>query len=80
MSEDENIRCINDCPPNGRARKRSRTARIIAIGLDILRIPLSIKYGMRPWSRLSEASVSDAESEATNSWKIVAANLDIFFI
>jgi len=44
---------------------KSITPRIIAIGLLIRKIPLSIKYGMRPWNLFRAANVPDASSEAT---------------
>lgn len=37
----------------------------MAIGFEILRIPFSMKYGMMPCKRFSDASESDAVSEAT---------------
>ena len=51
------------------------TPRIMPIGLLIFKIPLSIKYGIRPWKRLRAASVPEASSDATKLWKMVDARL-----
>jgi hypothetical protein len=68
---------MSDCPPNGLARNRSKTPRIIAIGLEIRSIPFKTKYGINPCRRFNEARVSEAVSDATKTWKMVAANLRV---
>jgi len=68
-------RCSKLCPPNGLAKNKSKIPRIMAIGLETFKIPLSMKYGIIPCIRLSWLSVSEALSAATKIWKIVAARL-----
>lgn len=45
------------------------------MGLLIFRIPLSMKYGMRPCKRFNDANDSDAVSDAMKCWKMVEASL-----
>lgn len=54
---------------------RSSTFRIMPMGLLIFSAALSMKYGMSPWMRLSDANVSDALSDARKLWNIVEASL-----
>lgn len=56
---------------------KSIRPRIIATGLVIFKIPLSIKYGMRLWNRLRAAKVPEASSDATKFWKMVEARLKV---